>query len=210
MLAFEQIKTAFMEQTKVSGTKTNNPVIIATIGVTGVGNSTIARMLKRLTGWCVIEKNKIRVALREKWHGFNPGNTDEIHYAILAKILENGGNAILDSDFVEKQKRKKLGHFAKKYNARVFYIRLICNRDVMIERILKSRYNPKTDIFKNSVVAVREHLRRYPWHYRWSKADGGSYTLKKFGVKFLAEIDTTKSAVWKKKLKIATEKLKKF
>jgi len=210
MKTFEEIKKKFVGAVKVSGAKTNNSVVVAMVGVTGSGNSTISRALKSRLGWDIIEKNKIRVALREKGRGFNPQNTDQIHYAMLAKILKAGGNAILDSDFVQKQKRQKLEKFVKGFNGCVVYVHLTCERDVMIERILKSRHNSKTDIFKTTAIAVREHCRRYPWHFRWSEANGGQYLPKKLPIKFLAEIDTTNSRIWNKKIKQTAEKLKRM
>ncbi|MFY9462137.1 MAG: AAA family ATPase [Candidatus Sungiibacteriota bacterium] len=208
--SFNQIKDAFIRNAKISGAKTNNPVVVAMVGVTGAGNSTVARALKKLTGWDVVEKNKIRVMLREKGRGFTPQTTDQIYYAVLAKILKGGGNAILDSDFAEKSKRRKLERFARRFRARVLYLHLACDRDVMLERILRARYNPETDIFKSAVVALREHSRRLLWHYRWSEANGGTLSPKRFPVKFFAEIDTTRPAVWKKKIGLVAKRLKKL
>lgn len=208
--SFEQIKKEFVASSRIAGRRTNNPVVVALVGVTGSGNSTISRAVKKQLGWHIIEKNKIRVALREKGRGFNPQNTDQIHYAMLAKILKNGGNAILDSDFAEKAKRGKLEKFVRRFHGRPLYLHLTCDRDVMIGRILKSRYNPKTDIFKNSAIALREHCRRLPWHYRWSEANGGQYLPRKLPIKFFVEIDTTDAKKWPKKLKLAINKLKKI
>ena len=210
MKTFKEIKSEFIESAKAKGVKTLNPVIVAWVGAVFSGKSTLARDLGRSLGWKVILNDKIRVELREKGKGFNPENVKEIVFAMVVKILKNGGNVILDSDFADKNKRKILEKYARKFRAKVIYLRAFCGRDVAIERLLKIRFNPKTNLFKNSIIAVREYLRRYPWHYNWSKKDGGSYALKKFGIKFLAEIDTTKSAVWKKKLKIASKKLNKF
>jgi predicted kinase len=208
--SFDKINDELVRSARITGSKTNNPIIVAMVGVTGVGNSAIARALKKMIGWDIIEKNKIRVKLREEGKGFNPQNTDRIHYAMLAKILKNGGNAILDSDFAEKTKRRKLEKFVRRFHGRVLYLHLTCERDVMIGRILKSRYNPKIDIFKSAAIAVREHCRRYPWHYRWSEANGGQYLLKKLPVKFFAEIDTTNPKTWKKKLRQVAKRLKKM
>ncbi len=210
MRTFKQIKQRFVSAAKVSGIKTNNPVVVAMVGVTGAGNSTLARALKKQLGWPIIEKNKIRVALREKGPGFNPQNTDEIHYAMLGKILKAGGNVILDSDFAEKAKRKKLEKFARRLQAQIFYIRLLCDMDAMLERMLRARYNPKTDIFSSPAIAVREFSRRLPWHYRWQETNGGQYSPRKLPIKFFAEIDTTRPAGWKKKIRIITKRLKKF
>ncbi|MBI2055154.1 MAG: ATP-binding protein, partial [Candidatus Sungbacteria bacterium] len=175
---FKQIKEEFVAGVRVSGAKTNNPVVVAIVGAIGSGKSTIARELKKHLGWAVTSRDKIRVMLREKGRGFNPQKVNEVNFAMLASILKNGGNVILDSDAVIRAKRKKLEKFARMFRAKVVYLRLICDPDVMLERILHSRYNPKTDLFKNAVVALHEHIRRLPWHYRWSEADGGKFVLR--------------------------------
>lgn len=208
--SFRQIKEMFVAGAKVSGVKTNNPVIVALVGVSGVGNSTIAREFRRHLGWHVIEKNKIRVELREKGLRFTPQNTDEIAYAMLGNILENGGNALLDSDFVEKNKRRKLQKFAQRFRARVLYLRLKCDEDVVLARILHGRYIPRKDIFKNAAIALREHMRRLQWHYRWSEAHGGRYMPRHLGISFFTEIDTAKPGVWNKKVRLAAQKMKRL
>ncbi len=208
--SFNEIEQELVAGARVSGKKTNNPVIVAMVGITGVGNSTIARAIKKATGWPVIEKNKIRVKLREKGRGFTPQATDSIFYAMLGKIVKGGGNAILDSDSVDRRNRKKLEHVARRFRARILYIRLTCDRDIMLERILRGRYNSKTDIFENTVVALREHTRRMLWHYNWSEANGGTLSLKRLPIKFFAEIDTSRPAIWKKKIRVIAKRLQKM
>ena len=208
--SFEQIKKEMIRGLRSKRRRTKEPVIIATIGLTGAGNSTLAKTLNKMLGWVVLEKNKIRVKLREEGRGFDPATTDQIHYAMLAKILKGGENAILDSDFAEKGKRKKLERFAKRFKARIAYLHLVCDHDVMLGRMMRSNYNSKTDIFKNAAIAMREHARRIPWHYRWSPVNGGSYFPLKLPIKFFAEINTTDPDKWKKKLRLVAKRLRKM
>ena len=208
--SFEQIKKEMVRGARVRRRRTKVPVIVALVGVTGAGASTIAKTLAKLLGWSLIEKNKIRVKLRQVGRGFTPTTTDQIYYAMLAKVVKERGNAILDSDFVEKGKRRKLEGFAKRFKAVVKYLHLVCDRDVMLERMLRANYNPKTDIFKSAVVAAREHTRRLPWHYRWSPANGGNYVPRRLPIKFFAEINTTGPDKWKKKLRIVAKRLRKL
>ena len=175
----EQIQKELVRGLRVSRRRTREPVILAMIGITGAGNSTVARALAKRLGWSVIEKNRIRVKLREDGPGFKPATTDQIAYAMLAKVMRERGNAILDSDFVERPKRKRLIRFAKRFRARVAYLHLICDSDVMLGRMLRASYNPRTDMFKSAAIAVREHSRRYPWHYRWSPGQGGQYIARR-------------------------------
>ncbi len=207
---FQQIKNEFVKNTKTKGQKTLNPVVVALIGLVGSGKSTLAREIGKVLGWQVIENDKIRVMLRENGEGFNLQNTHEIVSAMLHKILKVGGNVILDSDFIDSKKRKKLEYFAKKFSAKTIYIRTFCDKDLMIERLLKSRYNKKIHLFSSLIIALREHIRRFPWHYTWSKKDGGNYILKKLKINFFAEVDTTKLKNWMEKLKTIAKKLNKF
>ena len=208
--SFEQIKRELVRGVRISRRRTRQPVVLAMVGITGAGNSTVARELGRKLGWSVIEKNKIRVKLREEGPGFTPASADRVHYAMLHRVLDAGGNAILDSDFVEREKRRKLERFARTLGARVVYLSLTCERDVMIERMLRPNYNPRTDIFKSAAVAVREHTRRYPWYYRWSPAEGGRYTLRRPPVKVLATLDTTNPERWKKRVWVLARRLRRM
>lgn len=180
------------------------------IGVSGVGLSTVARALARGLGWSVIEKNRIRVKLREEGSGFKPAPTDRIAYALLTKVMRERGNAVLDSDFIEKAKRRKLERFARRFGARVVYLHLTCERDIMLARMLRSGYNPARDIFKSAAIAVREHARRYPWHYRWSPSNGGQYIPKRAPVKVLATINTTDPQRWPGRLRGVVKRLRRM
>ena len=206
----EQIKQEFVRGLRAVRRRAKQPVVLAMIGVTGAGLSTIGRELGRRLGWSVIEKNKIRVKLREQGRGFTPARTDEIAYAMLTRVLHERGSAILDSDFVEKRKRKRLERFARRFGARVAYLHVVCDRDVMIERMLRANYNPKKDVFTSAAIAVREHCRRYPWHHRWSETGGGTYTLRRPPVKALATLDTTDPEKWKKRLRLIAKRLRRM
>lgn len=210
MKTVQQIQKELMRGLSIKRRHTGPPVIVATIGITGAGASTVARELGRMLGWSVVEKNKIRVKLREEGPGFTPSSTDRVHDAMLHRVLDAGGNVILDSDFIESEKRRKLERFSRTLGARVVYLHLACDRDVMIQRMLRVNYNPRTDVFKSAAIAVREHCRRYPWHYRWSPAQGGRYVPRRPTAKMLATLDTTDPAKWKKRLRIIAGRLRRM
>lgn len=210
MKTVQQIQNELVRGLSIRRRRTREPVVLAMIGITGAGNSTVARELGRMLGWNVIEKNRIRVKLREEGPGFTPASTGRVHDALLHRVLDAGANAILDSDFVEREKRRKLERFSRTLGARVVYLHLTCDRGVMIERMLRANYNPKTDIFKSAVIAVREHNRRYPWHYRWSPAQGGRYAPRQPAARVLAVLDTTEPEAWRKRLKALAKRLRKM
>ena len=76
--------------------------------------------------------------------------------------------------------------------------------------MLRAGYNPKSDVFQSAAVAVREHCRRYLWHYRWSEAGGGTYALRRPPVKVLAILDTTNPEKWKKRLRVIAKRLRRM
>lgn len=207
---FNEIKSNLVRGIRLGRRNAKRPVVLAMIGVSGAGLSSIAHELSRRLHWPVIEKNKIRVRLREEGPGFTASTTDRVHDAMLDYILAERGNVILDSDFAERVKRKNLERLARHHSAKVVYLQVMCALETMIQRILRVKYNPKTHIFKNVAVAVREHTRRLPWHYRWSEAKGGQYFLRRPPVKVLAAIDTTDPDVWKKRLRILAKRLRRM
>lgn len=206
----EQIQRELVQGLRVSRRRTKQPVILAMIGVSGAGISSIARELSRRLGWTVIAKNRIRVKLREEGPGFAPASTDGIAYAMLGRVLRQHGNVILDSDSVERSKRRRLEGFSRRFGARVVYLHVVCDRDVMLERMLRANYNPNTDIFRSAAIAAREHCRRYPWHYRWSPAQGGSYVPRRPPIKVIASINTTDPEKWKERLKVLAKRLRRM
>lgn len=206
----EQIQRELVRGLRVKRRRTKQPIILAMIGVSGAGLSTVARAFSQKLGWAVIEKNRIRVKLHEEGPGFTPAATDRIAYAMLSTVMRGHGNAILDSDFAEKAKRRRLTRASRRWGARVAYLQVVCDRDVMLERMLRAGYNPRRDIFKSAAVAVREHNRRYPWHYRWSPAEGGRYTLSRPPVKVLTTLNTSDPERWKKRVWVLAKRLRRM
>lgn len=206
----DQIQSEMVRGLRVRKRRTKQSVILAMIGVSGSGLSSMAREFSKKLGWSVIEKNKIRVKLREEGPGFTPASTNQVAYAMLGRVMHERGNAIFDSDFVDKPKRKRLERFARRYGVRVVYIHVVCDRDQMIERMLRANYNPKTDIFKSPAIAVREHCRRHPWHYRWSPGQGGQYILRRPPTKVMTTLNTTDPEKWKKRLKVIAKRLRRM
>src|SRR3989344_9248570 len=118
----EQIKSEMVRGARVKKRRTKTPVILAFVGITGSGKSTIAKALGKILGWKIIEKDAIRVKLREEGFGFTPEKTDKIYYALINNAVSSGRSVILSSNFAEKNKRKKLEKFARKNGARILYL----------------------------------------------------------------------------------------
>lgn len=189
------------------------PVVVAIVGLVGSGKSSVARYMAKLTRARVVSANAVRVALRKEGKTYGRVRTIVEQKALSA--VKEGRNVILDSDFSDLKKRRKLESEAGKM-AKVVYVRTYSPRDIMIGRLLNARYTPN-DLYggastdwtgrnKGAVVALREMWRRTPHHYRWSAAAGGRFELRKLPIRFLAEIDT--GGNWRKKVRQVAKRIR--
>lgn len=202
----KQVTDKFISQLKIKNRKTKNPIVVAMVGLIGSGKSSVAKELAKQINATVITGDAIRVALRKQKQDY--GQVRSITEKSATFVLKKGGNVVLDSDFIDSQKRKRLEEKVKKLQAKVLYIRTIADRDIMIERLIKAKYNSNIDLFKNSSIAIREMWRRTPNHYRWEAKKGGRFTLRKLRIPFFAEINTDDN--WKKEVKKAVQRIKRM
>lgn len=199
--------------------KTNKPIIVALLGLVGSGKSTVSRELAKHIGANVIEADDIRIELRKLGERFE--RTRAIAENVAFEVIQQGGNAILDSDFVDARKRASIREKARLAGVRLVFIRTYCDLDVVVGRILTAGYrNSEDDFFggassqwkgseqsKGAAVKIREMWRRTPNHYRWFNKDGGRWILRTFPVVFFEEINTTDETKWKHTIAQCAEKI---
>lgn len=209
----QHAQDSFLAKLDIKKRKTKKPVIVAIIGLVGSGKSFVAQELAKHIGATVIEGDDIRVELRKQSECYELSRVIAENAAI--EVVKRGGNVILDSDFVDGKKRASVREKARKAGVRLIFIRTHCNIDVMVGRVLTATYHNRVDDFfggakskwqgneqsKGAVVKTREMWRRTPHHYRWINQGGGKWVLKKFPFTIFAEIDTTDSDQWKRKVK---------
>lgn len=194
------------------------PVIIAMVGLVGSGKSSVARAIGRLVDAAVISGDDIRVALRRQGKKYERAR--RIAEKIAERHLRNGKSVVLDSDFIDAQKRKSLEKKARAFGTPVFYVRAHAEPDIMIGCIISAQYRKSPyDFFggassawkgkeSGAVVKLREMWRRTPHHMRWSKKGGGAWTMRRFSFLF-ADIDTTDRKSWKKQVLVVAGKIQK-
>ena len=195
---FQEIQNEFLKNLKIKARKTSQPLIIGIIGTVGSGRTTISKKIEELADFTRIEKDYIRILLREYGPGFDVKTSNQILSKAVHKIIKEGGNALIDADFAEKETRERLEKEAKKLGAKVFYIRTFTEPDTLFKRLIKAKYNPKRTLFRTPEEAVREMWRQDAKHYTSSKSSKGkgwtgwTKNLKKFQFKnIIGEIDTT-------------------
>ncbi len=206
-------KDAFMAKLDIKKRKTEKSIIVAVIGLVGSGKSSVAHELAKHIGATVIGGDDIRIELRKQSERYEKSRS--IAENITLKIVEQGGNVILDSDFVDEKKRASVHEKARKAGIRLIFIRTVCDFDVMSQRI---RDNDPGEFFNNASssskaldkgkdVKMREALRRLPHHYRHINQGGGQWLLKKFSFPIFAKIDTTDSDSWKREVEKCAKRL---
>ncbi|MEK7535520.1 MAG: hypothetical protein AAB590_00690 [Patescibacteria group bacterium] len=123
---------------------------------------------------------------------------------------------MLNSDHIEAIKRTEVGKVAKKYGASVVYLRVLCERDVLIGRTISAWnlgefYEGASSVWKGkekpAVVKLREFWRRTPHHYDWKDEGGGTWVPKKLKIAKLITLDTTDGKTWKKEVTAIAKKL---
>ena len=199
---------------KIIERKTKKPLIFGLIGLVGSGKTSVAKELAPLIGATIVEGDKIRVELRkqnEKYEGAR-----KIAENIAEKIIENGGNVVFDSDHIDSKKRASLKEKAKKFGAKVIFIRVYSDFDVMIGRIVNNVYKENQEDFfggahtvwegvnRGAVVKDREMICRMLSHYK-AVYNGNSrykFVIKKLPFNIFAEVDTTKENKWKQEVKM--------
>lgn len=201
---------AFISKLKIKQRKTGKPVVVAIVGLIGSGKSSVAKKLAELLLATVIEGDAIRIELRRQSESYERQWVIAENAAI--EVIKQGGNVILDSDFVDEKKRASLREKAQEAGVRLVFVRTHCDLDIMVGRVLTATYHNRVDDFfggasskwtgseqsKGAAVKIREMWRRTPHHYRWVNQGGGRWVLKKFQFTIFAEIDTTDSHSWKR------------
>lgn len=215
----EKAASVFLASLHFPKRKTRRQIMVAMLGVSGSGKSTIARAIAAKIGATVIEKDLIRIALRKARASYD--NADVISRRAMMEALGRGSNVALDSDHVKDRENRTLAAAAKALKVQLVFVRVCMDLDVMIGRILAEKHQAMPENFfggastiwqgekelRGNVVKMREMIRRLPHHYRWTSQGGGKWMLKQRSWVF-AEIDATDRKEWQKAVKILAAKLK--
>lgn len=187
------------------------PIIIALVGLVGSGKSVVAKHLAEVLGATIVCADDIRVELRKQGASYDRAWLIAENAAIDA--LRCGCNVIMDSDFIDWRKRASLLVKAREWRGwwsqqgvDLGYVRVYCDVDVVVGRIISSAYiNSPDDFFgsassnwvgsaqsRGAAVKLREMWRRTPHHYCWVSDGGGKWVLKNLPFFIPWTVDTTK------------------
>lgn len=204
-----------LKKLRVPKSKAQQQTVIAMVGLVGSGKGEVAQVLARELGAVLIATDDVRIMLRKQKVKYT--HVREIVNELVKEVLSQGGNAVINSDFVEADKRNTLSKIAKDAQARVYFVRTSLEHDTMLGRIMTDSYSAG-DFFggattlwkgknKGAVVKMREMWRRTPNHYFWNSEEGGHWVKKSMAFVY-AEIDTTDAKKWKHEVKQLAGRLK--
>ncbi len=208
-----QAQESFMQKLAVIKRKTKRPVVIAMVGLVGSGKSFIAEELARGIGAIIVEGDAIRVELRKQNEGYE--GMRKISENVVVELLHKESNVVVDSDHIDARKRASLRAKISKTSARLFFVRVHADYDIMAGRIITARYKARREDFfggastpwngseqsRGAVVKLREMDRRRPHHYRWENKGGGRWVLRKLPFRVFATIDTSNASGWEQNVR---------
>lgn len=200
------VQKNYLTKLRIVPRKTKKPVVVAMVGLVGSGKTSVAKEIAPVLGGTIIVADKIRSALRQVNEKFE--NTRAIAENVAVAIIKQAGNPIFDADFIDQEKRVSLKEKIKNSKAKLIFVRVYCDRDIMMGRIA---FKPEEKFFKDAkskwagsnkgqVIKLREMWRRTPRHYQWDAKGGGNWILKKLPFK-VVEIDTSADNKWPLKIR---------
>lgn len=175
--------------------KTKKPIVISMIGLIGSGKSYTAQKIADMIGAILLSADDLRIEMRKVGERYEGAR--KIIEDITITLLLAGRSIVIDSDFIDDKKRASIRAKVKDTHAKLIFVRTLCDRDIMIERILNSKFEKSTDDFfggadsrsdsQNTgvIVKLREMWRRTPHHYKWINEQGGRWIPKKLNFKHL-------------------------
>jgi predicted kinase len=201
----QQVQKEFFAELQPTPRKTSQPLIIAVIGLTGAGKSSVARELVKQIGGTIITGERIRRVLLQRGEPETKAPTIAEH--LMGEVVRTGGNAIIDSDHIniEATNRARLRRRAAALGARLVLIDVFCDFYVAIRRILSVwKENQPSEQAMGKLI---ELLDRIPYHYQWTSERGGKWTRKKLPFRPFAEINTSAEGEWKAEVAKVAAKL---
>ena len=124
-------------------------------GLPGSGKSTVARAYVARYGGVHINSDLLRNEMSLRSH-YGPGDKERVYAAMLARtraVLEQGGNAVVDSTFYRQSIREPFEQVARELGIAVFRVEVKAREETIRHRLQKPRPDSEADF------AVYEKIR---------------------------------------------------
>jgi len=159
---------------------TARPVCIATVGPVGSGKTSVCRAVCDQLPATLVSCDSIKLLIGQTRGMFRKDSHRDIALHALSHIINCGGNAALDNDNVEPEKRRQISNIMKMLHGVPIFVHITTNLDTIIGRIIDEKYTGGS-IFGNTecsyegdyqtraaTTRLQALLHRLPQHYAWS------------------------------------------
>ena len=124
-------------------------------------NPPLQKKLASLIGATVVSGDGIRICLRKEEEKYE--KTRLIAENATIEIINNGGNVIIDSDFIDQKKRVSVKEKASQIGAKVIFIRTYADLDVMVGRIIGADYENLPENFFGGASSAYQGASKARW-----------------------------------------------
>lgn len=148
------------------------PLLLAMMGLPASGKSTLARACSERTGWPVVDRDHIRAAMfpAARWTVAEKAAASDATLASLAVHLRQQQSCIADGrPYSRQSERELLQVLADRHHARLLWIWVDCPLQAAIARIEADQAHPGRDGRANLVREVAA---------RWEPPPSGSLRLE--------------------------------
>ena len=182
---------------KLPKRKTKGLFLICSVGLVGVGKTTLMKKISQKIGAEYIRSDAIRLFVKKKGIVLGKKDIRKIMILLGEMAFQNGTNVVMDADFILESDRDLAKKFAKKYSAKFQCVRIVCDQKEHIRRILKRDSQGGDSFFDNSVDGIYDFFRRSGYHFLFTPHFDGQMILKKLSFHTAAVFDTTTRNVTK-------------
>ncbi len=131
-------------------------------GLPGSGKSTVARAYVARHGGIHINSDLLRNEMNLRGH-YDPADKERVYAAMLARaraVLEQGGNAVVDSTFYRQSIREPFEQVARELGAPVFRVEVKAREETIRRRLEKPRPDSEADF--GVYEKIRDRYERCP------------------------------------------------
>lgn len=133
----EELKQSFIKSFPIKGKFKNKPYIILYDAFTGMGKSTVSKLIQKYDNSVIINNDEIRNWLND--YSDETNSKTILQKYRLERLIENNISCIVDSCFSHNWKEKK--KYYDELGIKYYVIRLVCDELIIEERLNKRILN---------------------------------------------------------------------
>jgi len=119
---YERVRSAYLKQIRVPGTKPQRQYILCPVGLVGAGKTTVIKPLAEKLNLVRISGDEIRKVFKEE--GFGYDRVRELMFVLVESFLEKGFSVAIDSDCASEESREHIKEAEERSGAKALWIHI--------------------------------------------------------------------------------------